>query len=324
MKKYIRLFIIVMAAIFIMPNVNAREFTIDNYNFSVEGVKINLYKVEMGESGLNTETLENYVLKKPTKVVNIDYTKFNYSPKYKKITTTYDDGEVEKTAYINLDFGITKEMIANYLKDEIQETTENDAYVFDVVLQIKFTSMPSNVKDLVLFTSSSRFSFARQLEMSYADYDGEEILDKNKTNDYVFTGGFMVNKELTFDNHALVVEPDSADGSEFVAFLQDTTINVNVTSFPEFIDMYDADENHLYGFVLLDYEDFDDFVSYIAEEETNITIDGSGDLKEVTYDTIPVPNTALDFSKVIYVFGYLLIIGGAYLLLRFKTKKGSN
>ena len=47
-----------MAVIFIMPNVNAREFTIENYNFSIEGVKINLYKVEKGESGINPETLD--------------------------------------------------------------------------------------------------------------------------------------------------------------------------------------------------------------------------------------------------------------------------
>lgn len=322
MKKYIRLFIIVMAVIFIMPNVNAREFTIENYNFSIEGVKINLYKVEKNENGINPETLENYVLKKPTKIINVDYTKFNYSPKYTKYISKYDEDDIEKGAYINLDFGITKEMVANYLKDEIAETTEDEGLVFDIVLQIKFTSIPANVKDLVLYGNNVRYTFAEQAEMD--NYTEETSLEKNKTNDYVFAGGFIVNKELSFENHGLKAEAGSVEESDFAAILKDVTMNHNATSFPEFIDTYDAEDNYLYGMVLFDYEDYDDFVNYLAEESNYTTLDGSGDLKEVTYDTIPVPNTALDFSKVIYVFGYLLIIGGAYLLLRFKTKKGSN
>ena len=80
MKKYIRLFLFAMAALFIMPNVHAREFTINDYNFTVEGIKINLYEVNYSKDENNQpiiapEDLKKYALKQQTKVVNVDYTK---------------------------------------------------------------------------------------------------------------------------------------------------------------------------------------------------------------------------------------------------------
>ncbi len=325
MKKYIRLLIIAMAVIFIMPNVNAREFTIDNFNFSIEGVKINLYKIEKENNVINPEDCKNYALKNPTQVVNVDYTKFNYSPKYAKYTNKYSEDDIEKGAYIDLDFGIDKELIKTYLSKYIDTTTEDNAYLFDVVLQLKLTSIPSNAQDIVLYNNSVRNALADHAQME--NYEAEVEFEKNKTNDYVFAGGSIINKELTFENHALKVEADSLEeGSELDAFFNtaETEMNYNVTSFIDFIDSYDKDDNHVFSLALFDFADFDDLMEFLEKDSDFMTLGETGDLKELTYETIPVPNTALDFSKVIYVFGYILIIGGAYLLLRFKTKKGSN
>ena len=98
--------------------------------------------------------------------------------------------------------------------------------------------------------------------------------------------------------------------------------NFSSISFTEFLDFRDAEDNNVFGLTILDLEDFNDFVEYESGLYGEIT--DSGDVEEVTYDAIPVPNTALDFSKLIYIVGYLLLIGGAYLLIRFNIMKRTN
>lgn len=324
MKKYIRLFIIAMAVLFIMPNVHAREFTIDGVNYSIEGVKVNLYKMEYDNGSIKTENLEKYVKKQPTKVIDIDITNMNYHPKYKTIEFDIENvigGEyaVQKGHFIDLDFNINKTVLNKYLATDMATTTEDTAYMFEVVLQLKFTSLPSTVNKVILLNNEVREDSAYELELD--NYTDLEELDTSKVNDYVFAGGYLVDNNMEFYNKVFSEDEEETKELDGFAVIL-SSYEYRAISFMDSLTFKNADEKNELGIAFLDIDDFNELIDYESEYIGNIT--GSGDVKEITYDTIPVPNTAMDFSKIIYIVGYILIIGGVYVLLRFKTKKGSN
>ena len=98
MKKNIRLLIIALAILFVIPNVNAREFTIDDTNFTIEGIKINLYTMTYDNGDIKRSDLEKYVSRQPAKTINVDISKLSYHPKYKTISvnTSTDEWTVKK------------------------------------------------------------------------------------------------------------------------------------------------------------------------------------------------------------------------------------
>lgn len=336
MKKYIKLFLIAIVIIFITPNVYAREFTISGVNFSIEGVKINLYEMnftkdEEDNSTINPEDLKNYALKKPTKTVTIDINNLKYHPKYTlvNIDNSKNKGDIKdsNSAFIDMNFDFSDTNIPSYLtNDIINNTSKTKGYLFELVLQIKFTNLPTEIKHGYLVNGSVRDDIGDEME----NYTYINEFDLNKTTDYVINGGYLVDKRINYYNsfYSDVEREEQKNNSTYdLATTLEKEINMSVITFIEHIALADGDKenaNSFIEFAFTDLADFDDFMEYYTGEMTNATITNSGDLKEVTYDTIPVPNTALDFSKVVYIIGYVLIIGGAYLLLRFKTKKGTN
>lgn len=323
MKKNIRLLIIALAILFVIPNVNAREFTIEDTNFTIEGIKINLYTMTYDNGDIKRTDLEKYVSRQPAKTINVDISKLSYHPKYKTISVnaSTDEWTVKKHQLIDMDLNINKDFLNNYLANDISTTTEESGYLFDVALQIKFTSIPDKIKLMGLLDGNARTQSAHSLELS--EYTGMTLLDKTKMVEYVISGGYLVNNKIDYETQ-LYIDDSNVEGTsidEFATALQ-KIINIKAITFNEFIDFRDSDEKNVFGLTIMDLDDFNDFVEFQANGTGEVT--DSGDVKEITYDVIPVPNTALDFSKLLYIIGYVLLMGGAYLLLRYKVKKGNN
>ena len=320
MKKYIRLFIIAMAVLFIMPNVNAREFKINDTIFSIEGVRINLYGINFENNSLSVEEMKKYVSKQPSKTYDVDISNISYHPKYKKIGNSHpkDAGnpDFKEGQFVDIDFNFDKEFLSNYLRNDIENTSDKFGYLFEVVLVIKPTNIPDNIKTFGLLESSIRADAAELVEVE--GYVGARTLEKNKTFEYVLSGGYLSDNNMEYATK--FINDSGSSQNEFSTLGGNE--NFSSISFTEFLDFRDAEDNNVFGLTILDLEDFNDFIEYESGLYGEIT--DSGDVEEVTYDAIPVPNTALDFSKLIYIVGYLLLIGGAYLLIRFNIKKRTN
>ena len=158
MKKKIILVFMLLLTVFMFNGKNVyaddpvtwpKSFTSDNYDYSIEGLVLKVYKIDKTKTTTSTdpdddstsevnEDLLAYIQGNPTSTITLNPSDFTIDPIVREVKL-----QDVKTTLIDINLNITKEKMEELLVDEIESVTDNVSFRVELVLNYKMTRYPT-------------------------------------------------------------------------------------------------------------------------------------------------------------------------------------
>lgn len=291
-------------------------YTHGDYTYTIEGVVINVYGIETDSTTTeenDEETVEvfrKYISGSPDRVITLSPIKY-------AITPTYSEGKfTDKDAtFIDLNLNITKADLEELLSEELAATTENKAYISDIVVQYKVENYPDRFN--YVYNRSLMREWFDMLVNSDENNPASKNLtaqDMTKTINQVFSGAVTRFNSET-DEAELQYDTEISDESVSSSFAY------NGLMFME--KEYGSEDNAGYTLVFHNVDNVDALMEgaenigvLLDMDLSNIDLDTvvSGDwIEEKPNDSVTnvaVPNTAKNFPMYLYVFSVIVFLSG--------------
>ena len=158
MKKKITIIFMLLLTVFMFNGKNVyaddpvtwpKSFTSDNYDYSIEGIVLKVYKIDENKTTTTTdpdddstiETNEDYLAfihGNPTSTITLNPSEFTIDPIVREVML-----KDVKTTLIDINLNITKEKMEELLVDEIESVTDTVSFKVELVLNYKMTRYPT-------------------------------------------------------------------------------------------------------------------------------------------------------------------------------------
>ena len=189
MKKKITIMFMLLLTVFMFNGKNVyaddpvtwpKSFTSDNYDYSIEGIVLKVYKIDKNKTTTSTDpdddsTIETnednlaYINGTPTSTITLNPSEFTIDPIVKEVML-----RDVKTTLVDNNLNITKEKMEELLVDEIESVTDTVSFQFELVLNYKITRYPTkytHFKNINLLRSALNMhdSIESQTPFNYDD-----------------------------------------------------------------------------------------------------------------------------------------------------------
>lgn len=301
------------------PESWALNYTSTDYDYTIEGVTLKIYKIDKNSTTTQTTTDPNgntstvivnqdllaYINGTPTKTINLNKADFTINPEIKN-----DQLTKIKTTFVNLNLDLTKEKLGTLLADEISSTTADVSYMVEVVVNYKLTRFPEKFKYYqnsnllrttmsVLAQSGTGIIFDPSVDINDTISQVVNIVSIQKADT---ESVLLYDTEMTADNDLMSYIFNPLVLSE--VDLGDTTIR------DEPVDPTKEE--------LLLFHNISN-IQYLIDNINKVEQSSYNDAKDTLTDTVSdlevqVPNTGKNDSIIIAMFGTVILLTGLMII----------
>lgn len=302
MKKKVLLFLLIVVTMISTIQVNADEawpksFTYGDYQYSVEGVILNLYEITETEDndGETTRSSINFLHDEPTRTIDISAEGYTINPEYKERKVGYSDGLI-----IDINLNITKEQIEALLQNEL--TNDNKEYLVELAVKYKFTQMPD------IYTHTYKVNILKSLMNLFVENSSNDLnlINMKETNYQVLD---LMSIERTDTGKKLDVdlnptrESSYATGSiNYQALFKNAVTSSEET--PAYVIMFTNNDN---------VDNILDALIAIEEEEKQELASNSN--KNDDKQVVKVDDTSLSTQIYLYTISLIALLLGSILII---------
>ncbi len=327
MKKKITIMFMLLLTVFMFNGKNVyaddpvtwpKSFTSDNYDYSIEGIVIKVYKIDTNKTTTSTDpdddsTIETnedylaYVHGTPTSTITLNPSDFTIDPIEREVML-----RDVKTTLVDINLNITKEKMAELLVDEIESVTDTVSFKVELVLNYKMTKYPTkytHFKNINLYRGSlNRYdSISSQTPSNY-----DETVNMEETISQVINYGEIKKNDDPQQKFTFFTELN--ENNNLAVFI----FNPLMLSLED-IDVFSTDEEadpSKYELVLFHTIDniqyLIDNINTIEEETQDTAQDTVG--QTVKDLEVKVPNTAQGASIAWIMIGIVTLFAGIIII----------
>lgn len=177
-----------------VPAAWPKELTVDeDYTVKIESIQINVYKYDSTKPSTSdslNEDIMAYLNNTPTRVITLNASDYTIEPEVKKdLLNGYN------ARFINLKLNLTKEKVETLLADEINSTTDDIAYLADVVVNYKVLNYPNR------FTHTYNVNLVKDF-MKY-------FLAAYSENNYIFDNNVDITNTISQSFNTITVSKEN-------------------------------------------------------------------------------------------------------------------
>ena len=331
-KKLLILFMIILTVfIFNSKNVYAddpeaawpKSFTGEDFDYTIEGVVLKIYKIDNSKTTTTTTTDDDgntstvttnedslaYIKGNPTSTISLNANDFTIEPELSK-----EKLQDTNVAFIDLNLNLTKEQLSTILADELESTTKDISFMFEVVVNYKLDRYPTKYTHFFNFNMLRLLmgTFGSMVTSDDIDYDGS--VDINTTISQVINYGEIKQDENGQVQFAYFTEINDENGLASYIFnpliLSEEEINLVVSN---------ENQNDPTKSQYLLFHSVDN-IQYLIDNINKVEETTEEEAKDTVKDTISeqeveVPNTAMNHSLVWIMVGIVTFLSGIMIIL---------
>lgn len=331
-KKLLIIFMLVLTVfIFNSKNVYAadpeiawpKSFTSEDYDYTIEGVLLKIYKIDNSKTTTTTTTDEDggtltvttnedalaYIKGNPTSTISLNANDFTIDPE----VSNEKLGDVNGTL-VDLKLNLTKEKLTTILADELESTTKDISFMFEVVVNYKLDRYPTNYTHFLNF-NIMRFMMGAVTDLATSEtisFDGS--VDINNTISQVINYGEITQDEAGEVKFTYDTELTDQNGLMAYVFnpliLSEEEVKTELTG----EEKNDPTKAHYLYFHYMDNIQYliDNLnkVEETTEEEANDTVHDT-----ISEQEVQVPNTAMNSSTIWIMLGVVTFLSGIIIIL---------
>ena len=337
MKKISLILILVLLIPLLVVNVHAedeeetgsvawpQDFTHGDYSYTIESIKINVYKIDNTKTTTTTKTLEdgstvtvsenedlfNYIKKIPTRTIDLDGADYNLDPDYKE-----DKLGGYNTLFVSLGFDITKEKLEELLADEKAAVTNDISYIAEIVVNYKLTAFPEKYTyfNNINYLRTLYSSLYKQAYPTMTLYDPSVNITESLSQ---VINGVLIGKEEdeTVLKYETKLSRDSGT-SEFVL----NYLSLSEEEMPTGLTTTEPDKTKYQLIMFHNVENIDyliDNTKEVEKEAEETAIENT----DYSVQEVAVPNTGKHSMTALYMSGIVLVLTGIMLIVYGKKMK---
>ncbi|MCI8459925.1 MAG: hypothetical protein HFE81_00880 [Bacilli bacterium] len=284
--------------------------TYEDYEFSIDGIDLRIYKLNSDNEKTTTETDENgltttittsedaikYIKDEPTKVINLTPADYTISPEYKE-----DKINGYSTIFIDLNLNITKEKLETLLSEELNQVSDKITYITELVVNYKLTKVNDRYK---YFKNVNTIKEMMNLFMPDIGR-GKGVTGINMANSQVFNIAFLgldgeKNKSLGFESTLSEESDNSVYLLNYLALSSREMNNESAEEIEQLVMFHNVDN-----------------IEYLIENFKKIEDNAKDEIKNSTENpvddaqVVKVDNTAMEVPKYVYIMSIISMVLGA-------------
>ena len=313
MKKKALFVLLIITLMISTINVNAEEaawpksFTNGEYQYSIEGIILNLYEVSESDSDDDEEgmptTTANFLNDVPTRTIEINADGYTINPEYKERKIGMANGMV-----IDINLNITKEKLESLLQAELA-TTDTKEYFVELAVKYKFTEMPAK------YTHAYKVNLFKSLIKRMISSDDNLNPINMKEINYQVVNLMTIEKNDETGVKALTLDLNPGRESDFA---------MNVVNYQALFERAATSSEELpsYAIMFSNNDNMDsilDSLEEVEEEEKNEQAEKIGQNDE---EVVKVEDTALSSQIYLYAASLIsLLLGSILVIVIIESKK---
>lgn len=312
MKKKALFVLLIITLMISTINVNAEEaawpkiFTNGEYEYSIEGIILNLYEVSKSDSSHDEGmpiTTANFLNDVPTRTIEINADGYTINPEYKERKIGMADGMV-----IDINLNITKEKLESLLQSELA-TTDTKKYLVELAVKYKFNEMPE------IYTHTYKVNLFKSL-INIMLNSGDNLKPINmKEINYQVVNLMTIDKNDETGAKELTVDLNPGRDSEFA---------INIINYQELFEKAATSSEEVPSYVIMfsnsdNMDSILDSLEEVEEEEKNEQAEKIGQNDE---EVVKVEDTALSSQIYLYAASLIsLLLGSILVIVTIESKK---